>query len=537
MSEQTDNLRQFAQRHGVAPPASAPGGKPRVLLPGGSTKISDTARALFQIIAPKNIWFYRGGAVVVVAKEDEQSLPTVQILKPSRARSEFEKHADLFVQGKGGPTPAVMSEDTAKAILESSVAKEVLPHLTTLINSPILVLREGQLHTLQPGYNAATGYYLTGTAATEPATVDEAVLIIKSIIADYSFQTNGDISRGLSSLTTPVLKLGGFINGSVPMEIVEANDSQTGKGYFVLLRAALYGEMPTYVAAKKGGVGSLDESFASALIKARPFIVIDNYRGDLDSPYVESFLTAQGQFSVRVPHAGELYIDPSGFFLSITSNGMEATKDLANRAAFVRLEKQPNHRFQQFGGKDILTTLRERQGMFLGALFKIIRHWFEQGMPRTTENRHTFREWAQINDWIVQNIFGEAPLMEGHVEAQQRFQDPNLSFARLLAIEVASRNQIGLPLTATEIFDLCDNADIPIPHLRDNQRHNVDYGKRLVGKAMNKLFGNHDALAIEGFVITRDHELHKTDAGNTQDLKQYTFARADEQVAQEGAAA
>ena len=137
---------------------------------------------------------------------------------------------------------------------------------------------------------------------------------MKSIIADYSFQTNGDISRGLGSLITPILKLGGFINGSVPMEIVEANDSQTGKGYFVLLRAALYGEMPIYVAAKKGGVGSLDESFASALIKARPFIVIDNYREKLDSQYVESFLTAQGQFSVRVPHAGELYIDPSRFF-------------------------------------------------------------------------------------------------------------------------------------------------------------------------------------------------------------------------------
>jgi hypothetical protein len=537
MSEQTDKLRQFARDHGVAPQATQPGGKPQVLLPGGRTKISDTARALFQIVAPKNIWFYRGGAVVMIARENEQSLPTVQLLKPSRARSEFEKHADLFVQVKDGPTPAVMSEDTARAILESSAAKEVLPHLTTLINSPLLVLRDGQLHTLQPGYNAATGYYLTGAAAQEPATVEDAVAIIKSVIVDFTFQTNGDISRALAALLTPLLKLGGFINGSVPMDIVEANDSQTGKGYFVLLRAALYGEMPTYVAAKKGGVGSLDESFASALIKGRPFIVIDNYRGNLNSPYVESSLTAQGHFSVRVPHAGEMYVDPSRSFLAVTSNGMEATRDLANRAAFVRLEKQPGHRFQQFGGNDILTAVREHQPMFLGALFKVVRHWYQQGMPRTDENRHTFSDWAQTNDWIVQHIFGESPLMEGHVEAQLRFQDPNLSFARLVAIEVNSRNQIGIPLTATEIIDLCDHADIPIPHLRDNQRHNVDYGKRLVGKAMNKLFGQHNVLAIEGFVITRDHEIHRTEAGNTQDLKQYTFTRAAEQAVRGEAAA
>ena len=54
---------------------------------------------------------------------------------------------------------------------------------------------------------------------------------------------------------------------------------------------------------------------------------------------------------------------------------------------------------------------------------------------------------------------------------------------------------------------------------------------------MNKLFGSGDVLAIESFVITREHELHKTDAGNSQDLKQYTFARADEQTEQEVAAA
>jgi hypothetical protein len=55
----------------------------------------------------------------------------------------------LFSQGKDGPKPDVMSEDTAKAILESSVAKEVLPHLTGLINCPLLILRDGQLHTLR----------------------------------------------------------------------------------------------------------------------------------------------------------------------------------------------------------------------------------------------------------------------------------------------------------------------------------------------------------------------------------------------------
>jgi hypothetical protein len=152
-------------------------------------------------------------------------------------------------------------------------------------------------------------------------------------------------------------------------------------------------------------------------------------------------------------------------------------------------------------------------------------------MPRTNENRHSFVDWAQINDWIVQNIFNEAPLLDGHEDAQNRVQDSALTFARLLAIEVSNRNQLGIPLTATEIFDICENADIPIPGLGEHQRDNQDFGKKLIGKTMNKLFGTHTEFAIESFTITRETEKHKTDAGNTQELKNYTFTRADEQTA------
>jgi hypothetical protein len=56
---------------------------------------------------------------------------------------------------------------------------------------------------------------------------------------------------------------------------------------------------------------------------------------------------------------------------------------------------------------------------------------------------------------------------------------------------------------------------------------------KVVGKTMSKLFGSNDEVAIEGFVITREHELQKTESGNTQDRKKYTFTRADEQTAEE----
>lgn len=524
MTSTNTELQKFSTEHGVVPDNASAGGKPKVHLPGGSVRINDTARELFTIIAATKKWFYKGGMIVILTEEAEHPLPVLKILKAPQARSEFEAHADLFTQSQDGPKPGVMSEDMAKALLQSSVARDTLPRLTGLINCPLLVLNGGKIHTTNTGYDETTGYFVTGKPLVEPADIEDATTIIKGAVADFSFQTDGDVSRAIASFLTPALKFGGFIKGFAPIEVVEANESQTGKGYFVLLRSAVYGESPVYVAEKRGGVGSLDESFGSSLIKGRPFIVLDNYRGQLGSPYLESFLTAQGNFSVRVPYSGEVYVDTSRYLVAITSNGMEATRDLANRSCFIRLKKQEGHRFHEFGSDDILETIRKCQPMFLGAVYAIVRHWFDQGMPKTDENRHSFSEWARSCDWIVQNIFKEAPLLEGHTEAQARFQNPHLTFARLVAIEIQNKNALGQQYTATSIFELCEEADIPIPTLADSQKHNADYGKRVVGKIMNKALSGMDELLIEGFRITRKAEPWTTNSGHTEQLKKYTFS-------------
>lgn len=91
------------------------------------------------------------------------------------------------------------------------------------------------------------------------------------------------------------------------------------------------------IAARKGGVGSVEESFAEALIKGKPFIQLDNFRDKMDSQYIESFLTAEGSFPARVPHRGEVQIDPQRFLVLMTSNGVESTRDFANRSSIIRI--------------------------------------------------------------------------------------------------------------------------------------------------------------------------------------------------------
>ena len=489
-------------------------------------QIRDTARTLYSIIASQRGLFYHAGNIAKLHKLDDQSLPTLKILKAPEARSEFEKFAQFVTQKKAGTENAVMSEDVARAILASDVGKEVLPNVKGLINCPLPVLHKGRFHILQPGYDARTGLYVSGRALVEPDTLEEAVEVVRTVLADLEFQSEGDISRAIAAILTPALKFGGFIRGFTPMEIVEALSPQTGKGFFLLWRAAVYGELPTTVSLQKGGVGSFDEKFASALVKGRPFIMFDNLRGELDSQSIESFLTSQGNYSVRTPGCPEAYVDAANYCLSLTSNGMRTTEDLAMRSSFIRLQKNGSDEEPTLmAGLRVLEAIRAMQPRFLGAVCRIIRHWHTAGMPKTDERRHSFSGWAQPLDWIVQNTFHQAPLLDGNAEAQQRLKNPDLTFLRLVAIRVEQDEKLGREISATGIVEICDAGDIEIPGVNPSRDYNDGYPPKAVGKVMRRTFDQVNELRIEGFSIRRIDVEKETLGSNRETIKCYVFTR------------
>jgi hypothetical protein len=70
----------------------------------------------------------------------------------------------------------------------------------------------------------------------------------------------------------------------------------------------------------------------------------------------------------------------------------------------------------------------EWQPILMGSVFAVVQERHRQGKPKTTETRHDFREWCQTLDWIVQNIFHEAALMDGHEAAKERAANPISAF-------------------------------------------------------------------------------------------------------------
>jgi hypothetical protein len=430
----------------------------------------------------------------------------LEILRPAGARSRFEKFGQLFVWRSDGRgclvlKPCVCPEETAKAILETEEARRLLPKATGLINCPFVKESGGKLSVCGPGYDETTGVIVTGGKCPPEVPLPEAIDSIQKLIAEFCFQGPGDYSRAIASFITPALKIGGLMTGKVPADVAEADQSQSGKTYRQKLIAAVYHEKVSIVSQKKGGVGSLDESFSARLVEGRPFIQLDNMRGQIDSAHLEAFLTAEGSFPARVPHSREVEVDPDRFFVLMSSNGIETTRDMANRSSIIRIRKREGFAYSTYPEGDLLDHVRCNQSYYLGCVFAVINEWHKRGKPRTGELRHDFRNWCQTLDWIVQNLFERAALMEGHQKAQERVSNPSLTFLRKLCLAVKDNDSLGTPLIASQLYGIADDADIAVPSL---QVADEDRGRKVIGGILAKVFVNGDAVQLDNFRVVRE---------------------------------
>ena len=188
------------------------------------------------------------------------------------------------------------SADNADVLLATKEATECLPPLELVTRSPILIEHEGELQTLGHGYHDINGGILI-TASCNPAEVplEVAVRDLLNLLHDFQFATPADKSRAVANVIGPCIRMGRLLFGHALVNATEADLSQAGKGYLLATERTVYGEINATVTKREGGVGSLDESVASALLSGAPFITLDNLRGKVASQYLESILNVIGR--------------------------------------------------------------------------------------------------------------------------------------------------------------------------------------------------------------------------------------------------
>ena len=282
---------------------------PPVILPGKGVCITDTANMLAEAYQDSHAearLYNRGNAVFCVTRDNNGAMLTA--LSSQRACSEFELVSTLLKIGQTGLEKTISSPATAKTLLSSSTFLNSIPKINLVTNSPVILKNEDNTCRVVNSYDAKSGILSTGVPAEE-VPLDEAIKMLNNLLSDFSFQGAGDKSRALAALLTPALVSGKVLDARAPIMMLQADKSQSGKGFFTKLLGAVYNELPSTVAQRTGGVGSIDENFDAALTLGRPVIVIDNLRGKLNSPQMEAFMTAD-IYSARIPYSEPATIDP-----------------------------------------------------------------------------------------------------------------------------------------------------------------------------------------------------------------------------------
>lgn len=500
--------------------------KPTVLLPGNDRTINDSAAEFAELFNEHKIVFLRSGVPVMVKPGGRNGGIELEILLPVVATSEFECVAKLKkLNADGLPEAAICGESMAKRILVSRAFKSRLPAIDVVTRCPVLTeLADGGLAQIA-GYNGEKRILAAGHSLDEPAR-DEAVRLINLLLTDFNFATPGDKSRAIAALLTPAMVHGNLLGGRAPLDLGEADQSQSGKGYRNKLTCAIYNERPKIITLKKGGVGTLKEAISDALLKGHSFVVLDNIRGKIDCPMIESAMT-EDTANARVPYGSNVDVETTGLNLMMTSNKAELTDDLANRTSCVRiLKRPPGYTYQAFPEGDLLDHVRAHREKFLGAIFAVIRAWYDKGMPRTQESRHDFRGWAQRLDWIVQHIFDEAPLLDGHAEVRARMTNDTANWVRDLAFAVSQHDVLDRSLRTYELADiLVSHGRVEIPGLTEDEdiedektRSKVN---QAIGRRMSRFFDDGDHRVIDGIEVVRTVVRDE----NYRDTKTYTFRR------------
>jgi hypothetical protein len=495
--------------------------KPQVLLPGMGQTISDAGSQLGKLLAGTKQFYNRNGTVTKV-RENTSGAHALEAVSYSTLTSDFETVAALVRENNSGTQSAICSEQHARTIASSDSFLRELPEITVVTDCPVLIERDGQLVEIV-GYDLQSGILAGGHLAKE-STLEEAKTLLFELARDFRFNQPSDKARALAAMVTPALVFGGLLSGRAPIDLGEADKSQTGKGYRLKVTAAIYGQPVKTVTQRKGGVGSLEESLQSAIIRGNNFICIDNVRGKIDSPLLESILTEETVEARGLRISQE--IDVTRTMFQVTSNKAELTKDLSNRSSCVKILKQPDgHHFRIYHEGDLLEHIRANPGRYLGAVFTIIRAWYKAGKPRTRETRHDFRAWAQSLDWITLNLLGAGPLLDGHKETQERMTNPALNWLRDVALEVTRLNHNERWLRAGEIVEIISETEIETPGLSEGQDIADEASRKCVlqavGRKLRQCFNASEVVMLDDIEVTRQIIKDQT---TSRDIKEYRFS-------------
>jgi hypothetical protein len=379
----------------------------------------DAIRTLTRVLDSRGIpdTYVQDGEPIVVepvsgtaptAGDEDAPLPlSASRITPNRLAALLAEHLNVIEQraaGKNGHTEeAVTPSQTVRSAVLSHRHWPGLPALRGLISTP--VLRPDGTLLQDPGYDPATGYYLTTRTRMPrvpdeptPAQVDAAVsFLLDEFLPDFPWRGPADRANYLALAVTPLLRP--FTRTLAPFGIVDATMPGSGKTILTSSIGLLVGQR---VLTWTDTDAELRKQITTVLADQVGAVVFDNLEeGHVINSAVLARLITERTWTDRLLGSNSAATFPNDRVWLATGNNLQVGGDMASRSVWVRLDPdcpQPEARSGfSIPNLDTWVLDPDNQATVLHHLLVLVVDWCRHGAPTSTDvpAMRQFTRWAQ----------------------------------------------------------------------------------------------------------------------------------------------
>lgn len=258
---------------------------------------------------------------------------------------------------------------------------------------------DGSLLT-EPGYDLPTGLYLAAPPPLPPVPetptledAQDALATLGSLLAEFPFADAASESAGMSMLLTAVLR--GALPPAVPMHVVQAPESGSGKSYLADIASVLATGERCAVVTVAPEQKETESRLIGAALAGYPIIAIDNCNGVLTGDFLAQ-VTERPLLQIRPLGTSTIFRITNTFTVFANGNNIAVAADLVRRTVLVTLDADMEHpEERKFAGNPI-AELQANRGKYIAAALTIARGYLAAGSPNRPVPTPSYERWSDL---------------------------------------------------------------------------------------------------------------------------------------------
>ncbi len=295
------------------------------------------------------------------------------------------------------PGPAVLSAALAGAEWPS------VPTLAGITGTP--VLRRDWTLLQQPGYDPASGLYLSPTVALPPVpgrpgpgqVAAARAFVLSTLLGDFEWEDSASLANYVALMVTPFLRRP--LRALAPLAILSASAPSSGKSLLSALIGLLVGQQTVPWPADNDA--ELEKLITSTFTVESGAVIFDNLaEGEVIASPVLANLLTNPMWSSRILGKSGMGSWANDRLWMATGNNLRVGGDIASRSVCVRLRPAAPHPEARSGFQipDLHGWIKDprNRAALLWRLLILVADWVAAGTPRDTTAplRRQFTPWA-----------------------------------------------------------------------------------------------------------------------------------------------